>query len=146
MKRKVALCVTRTLALYGFAGWVYIALVALVHPATLVLQLTHFTKLPHEDTFGEICFVVSAVSFFIYSLLRSTEKSGDGSAGRLSTGRAHDRACANMVRICCSVRPGQDRTEWVTNLPASSSSAGWAGSPRHVSASGSAGPPKSPMR
>src|ERR1700760_3316189 len=85
MKRRIALGVTRTLALYGFAGWVYIALVALVHPATLVLQLTHFTKLPHEDTFGEICFVVSAVSFFIYSLLRSTEKSGDGSAARLST-------------------------------------------------------------
>jgi hypothetical protein len=77
MKRKIALGATRTLALYGFAGWVYIALVALVHPATLGLQLTHFTKLPHEDTFGETCFVVSAVSFFIYSLLRSQEKPAD---------------------------------------------------------------------
>ena len=78
MKRRVALVATRTLALYGFAGWVYIALVALVHPATLVLQLTHFTKLPHEDTFGETCFVVSAVSFFVYHLLRSSEKPADG--------------------------------------------------------------------
>ena len=46
----------------------YIALVALVHPyATyaLCLQLTHFIKLPHEDTFGEACFVVSLNSFFI---------------------------------------------------------------------------------
>lgn len=77
MKRKIALEASRTLALYGFAGWVYIALVALVHPHTLVLQLTHFTKLPHEDTFGETCFVVSLVSFFIYSMLRSTDKPAD---------------------------------------------------------------------
>jgi len=77
MKRRIALGVTRTLALYGFAGWVYIALVALVHPSTLPLQLTHFTKLPHEDTFGEICFVLSAVSFFLYNLLRGSEKPAD---------------------------------------------------------------------
>jgi hypothetical protein len=77
MKRKIALEVSRTLALYCFAGWVYIALVALVHPQTLVVQLTHFTKLPHEDTFGEICFVVSAISFFVYNLLRSPEEKTD---------------------------------------------------------------------
>jgi hypothetical protein len=52
-------------------------LVALVHPRTLGLQLTHFTKLPHEDTFGETCFVVSLVSFFVYNLLRSTESAAD---------------------------------------------------------------------
>jgi hypothetical protein len=73
MKRKIALVTSRTLALYGFAGWMYIALVALVHPRTLSLQLTHFAKLPHEDTFGEISFAVSMVSFFIYNLLRSIE-------------------------------------------------------------------------
>jgi hypothetical protein len=77
MKHRIALEVSRTLALYGFAGWVYIALVALVHPQTLVLQLTHFTKLPHEDTFGETCFVVSAISFFVYNMLRSAERKGD---------------------------------------------------------------------
>lgn len=77
MKRRIALVASRTLALYGFAGWVYIALVALVHPRTLGLQLTHFTKLPHEDTFGETCFVVSLLSFFIYNLLRSSEEKAD---------------------------------------------------------------------
>ena len=71
MKRRIALAASRTLALYGFAGWVYIALVALVHPRTLGWQLTHFATFPHEDTFGEICFAVSAVSFFVYSILRS---------------------------------------------------------------------------
>jgi hypothetical protein len=77
MKRRIALGASKTLALYGFAGWVYIALVALVHPYTLRLQLTHFTKIPHEDTFGEISFVVSGVSFFIYNLLRSLEGTSD---------------------------------------------------------------------
>jgi hypothetical protein len=71
MKRKVALVVSKTLAIYGFAGWVYIALVALVHPATLGLQLTHFASFPHEDTFGELSFVVSLASFVVYGLLRS---------------------------------------------------------------------------
>lgn len=53
MKRRIALVASLTLALYGFAGWAYIALVALVHPRTLGLQLTHFAKVPHEDTFGK---------------------------------------------------------------------------------------------
>jgi hypothetical protein len=77
MRRRVALVASRTLALYGFAGWAYIALVALVHPYTLRLQLTHFARFPHEDTFGEICFVVSVVSFFIYSLLGSYNETTD---------------------------------------------------------------------
>jgi hypothetical protein len=77
MKRRIAFEVSRTFALYGFAGWAYIALVALVHPHTLGLQLTHFWKFPHEDTFGEICFVVSAVSFFACNLMRSPGKTSD---------------------------------------------------------------------
>jgi hypothetical protein len=74
MGRKIALEASRTLALYAFAGWVYIALVALVHPYTLPLQLTHLAKFPREDTFGEVCFVVSAVSFFSYNLLRPSKE------------------------------------------------------------------------
>jgi hypothetical protein len=77
MRRRIALGASRTLALYSFAGWVYIAIVALVHPYTLGLQLTHFAKFPHEDTFGETCFAVSVVSFFIYNLLRSSEGTAD---------------------------------------------------------------------
>lgn len=73
MKRRIALVISRTLALYGFAAWVYIALVALVHPYTLTWQLTHFAKFPHEDTFGETSFVISLVSFFVYSLLQSQD-------------------------------------------------------------------------
>ncbi|HEY5441945.1 MAG TPA: hypothetical protein VIJ68_00220 [Candidatus Saccharimonadales bacterium] len=68
--RKFLQASTLTLAVFGFAGWVYIALVALVHPHTLGLQLTHFAAYPHEDTFGEASFVVSFISFFAYQLLR----------------------------------------------------------------------------
>jgi hypothetical protein len=68
--QKIIVELSRTLAVYGFAGWLYIVVVALVEPATLGLRLTHFSNFPHEDTFGEICFVVSAVSFFIFSMLR----------------------------------------------------------------------------
>jgi hypothetical protein len=75
MSRRIALAASLTLAVYSFAGWVYIALVALVHPRTLGLQLTHFAKYPHEDTFGELCFAISVVSFFVYRLLRSSEVS-----------------------------------------------------------------------
>jgi len=60
----------RTLALYGFAGWGYIALNAVVHPETLKLPLTHLADWPREDTFGVICFAVSMVSFFGVQFLR----------------------------------------------------------------------------
>jgi hypothetical protein len=70
MKRTIAMAASKTLAIYGFVGWVYIALVALIHPDTLGLKLTHFANFPHEDTFGEACFAISLVSFFVYSLLR----------------------------------------------------------------------------
>jgi hypothetical protein len=73
MTHKLLLTLTRTLALYGFAAWVYIALVALVHPYTLGWQLTHFASFPHEDTFGETSFVVSFISYFTYTFLRESE-------------------------------------------------------------------------
>lgn len=77
MKRRIALVTSRTLALYSFAGWAYIALTAIAEPKTLGLQLTHFAKFPHDDTFGEICFAVSIVSFFVYNLLRFPEGTAD---------------------------------------------------------------------
>jgi hypothetical protein len=70
MKRKVALVASKTLAIYGFAAWAYIALCALVHPYTLSWRLTHFLPYPREDTFGALSFIVSIVAFFIYQMLR----------------------------------------------------------------------------
>lgn len=68
--RKFLLAVFKTTALFGFFGWVYIVINSEVHPQTLPLQLTHFWKYPHEDTFGEICFAVSFASYFFYNLLK----------------------------------------------------------------------------
>jgi hypothetical protein len=59
-----------TLFFFGLLGWVYIAAVALVHPETLSIQLTHFAPWPREDTFGEISFAVSFISFFIWNLIK----------------------------------------------------------------------------
>lgn len=61
--RKFWLLVTLTGTIYGFAGWVYIVINSEVHMQTLHLQLTHFASWPHEDTFGEVCFVVSLIFF-----------------------------------------------------------------------------------
>jgi hypothetical protein len=74
MKRRIALVTFQTLTVYGLLGWLYIVVVALVEPNTLGMRLTHFAPYPHEDTFGEICFAISLLSFFAYSLLRSSEK------------------------------------------------------------------------
>lgn len=62
--------VLRTVALYAFAGWVYIALNAVVHPETLRLPLTHFVDWPREDTFGAACFAVSFATTLLARILR----------------------------------------------------------------------------
>jgi hypothetical protein len=67
---KIIEAVSLTLFVFGLLGWLYIVVVALVHPETLPLQLTHFALWPREDTFGEISFVVSFISFFIWNLVR----------------------------------------------------------------------------
>ena len=62
--------VLTTVAVYSLAGWIYIALNAIVHPETLHLPLTHFTSWPHEDTFGALCFAISFASGLTVKVLR----------------------------------------------------------------------------
>jgi hypothetical protein len=62
-----------TLFIFGLLGWLYIAAVALVHPKTLPMQLTHFALWPKEDEFGEFSFAVSFVSFFIWNLVKDNK-------------------------------------------------------------------------
>ncbi|MDE1924555.1 MAG: hypothetical protein KGH79_00010 [Patescibacteria group bacterium] len=59
-----------TLFVFGLLGWLYIVLNAEVHMQTLSLPLTHFLPYPREDTFGVICFITSALSFFLWNLVR----------------------------------------------------------------------------
>jgi hypothetical protein len=67
---KLIKALSLTSFVFGFTGWVYIALVALVHPDTLPIQLTHLTPWLREDTFGIISFIMSSVSFFVWNLVK----------------------------------------------------------------------------
>ncbi len=60
-----------TLFVFGFAGWIYIALNAVVHPESLSWPLTHVLSFPREDTFGIICYGVSFVSFFFWNIIKN---------------------------------------------------------------------------
>jgi len=71
--RKIVQVASFTLFVFGLLGWLYIAAVALVHPETLTIQLTHFTTWPREDTFGIVSFAVSFVSFFIWNLVKDNK-------------------------------------------------------------------------
>lgn len=59
-----------TLFVFGFAGWTYIAMNAVVHPETLPMPLTHFASWPREDTFGAACFLIAFIAFFFWNLIR----------------------------------------------------------------------------
>ena len=71
--RKIVQAASFTLFIFGLLGWLYIAAVALVHPETLTIQLTHFATWPREDTFGVVCFTVSFISFFIWNLVKDNK-------------------------------------------------------------------------
>ncbi len=71
--RKIVKAASFTFFIFGLIGWLYIAAVALVHPETLKLQLTHFATWPREDTFGVVCFTVSFISFFIWNLVKDNK-------------------------------------------------------------------------
>jgi hypothetical protein len=72
----VWLALTRTIAAFALLAWVYVAFIAVFYPPALHVQFTHFTKEPHTDTFGEVSFVVSFVSYLAYRLLVERYESG----------------------------------------------------------------------
>jgi hypothetical protein len=71
--RKIVKSLSFTFFIFGLLGWLYIAAVALVHPETLHLQLTHFILWPREDTFGIVCFIVSFISFFVWNMVKDNK-------------------------------------------------------------------------
>ena len=71
--RKIVKAAFFTFFIFGLLGWLYIAAVALVHPETLSIQLTHFAPWPREDTFGVVSFAVSFISFFIWNLVKDNK-------------------------------------------------------------------------
>jgi hypothetical protein len=77
-RRRVLIATSRAVALYAFACWVYVALVALIQPQTLGLRLTHLASWPRTDTFGEVSFVVSFLAFWAYTFLRPPRQATSG--------------------------------------------------------------------
>jgi hypothetical protein len=67
---KVVREISLALAIYCMAGWIYVAISAVVAPQTLALPLTHL--LPHlrEDTSGVLSFFISFLAFISYRLTR----------------------------------------------------------------------------
>jgi hypothetical protein len=57
-------------AVYGMAGWIYVAICALVAPATLALPLTHLLPSLREDTSGVLSFILSFLGFISFRLTR----------------------------------------------------------------------------
>ena len=58
------------LFVYGFLGWVYGVLIQLTHPEWLTIQLSHLTPWIRVDVFTIISFIIGAIGFFIWRLIR----------------------------------------------------------------------------
>jgi hypothetical protein len=52
----------RTVRLFGFLAWAYIAANSISHPVTMTEHLTHLANWPHENTFGALAFALSLVA------------------------------------------------------------------------------------
>jgi len=68
--KKIIKAASFTIFIYSLLGGLYILAVALVHPQTLSIQLSHLTPWIREDTFGIISWIVSFFSFLIWNLVR----------------------------------------------------------------------------
>ena len=60
------------LFLYGFLGWIYGVSVQLTYPDWLPLPLSHLTLWIRVDTFTIMSFIVSALGFLIWRLVRES--------------------------------------------------------------------------
>jgi hypothetical protein len=67
---KIVREVSLALTVYGMAGWIYVAICALVAPQTLALPLTHLVPSLREDTSGVLSFIVSFLGFITFRLAR----------------------------------------------------------------------------
>jgi hypothetical protein len=67
--RRYVVALLRTIRLYGFAGWVYVALVAAFRPNHLSQPIVHLLRPLRCDTFGAMCFVVSGMAALIMTRL-----------------------------------------------------------------------------
>jgi len=72
--------VGEVLFLYGLLGWTYGVVVQLIHPRWLPLPLSHLIVWVRIDTFTIICFILSALGFFIWRLTKELTKPAKNSS------------------------------------------------------------------
>jgi len=70
---KIIKSLALTGTIYGYLGWLYVILVNFLYPQWLELPLSHITLFLRTDIFGIICFIVSALCFFVYKLIEYEE-------------------------------------------------------------------------
>lgn len=58
------------LFLFGFFGWINGELVQFAHPESLSGPLSHLTPWIRVDTFAILSFIVSAVGFFMWRMVK----------------------------------------------------------------------------
>ena len=74
--RRVRTAVLRTVCLYSFFGWLYVAAIAVARPDWLPAPITSWLGGPRRDTFGTLCFAISVVTFVALELDRSRRSGG----------------------------------------------------------------------
>jgi hypothetical protein len=66
--RRVLVALLRTIWLYALAAFAYVALTAVFRPRQLSSHIWHSVPV-RKDTFGIICFAVSALAFLALGLI-----------------------------------------------------------------------------
>jgi hypothetical protein len=85
--RAIVMAALRTLSLYSFLAWAYVAALAVFRPNDLPRPLTRWAGGPRTDTFGEVCFAISFATFVAVGALRDRDRArvapsgGSGAAG-----------------------------------------------------------------
>lgn len=70
------MAILRTIRLYAFAAWAYLAANSISHPPTMRKQLTHFVGWPHENTAAVTCALSSMIAFFTLHLIEVRQEPG----------------------------------------------------------------------
>jgi len=68
--RHIIKAISFTIFIFSLLGGIYILGNAWFHPETLKLPLTHHLSWPREDNFAVFSWIVSFISFLIWSLVR----------------------------------------------------------------------------
>lgn len=92
LRRRAIDSALRTMALYGFIGWVYVAANVVENSNTLSLQLMHLSTRPTESQFGVLCFVVSMLASCTLWARQQPAEGDDPTSGAVDNGETQRSA------------------------------------------------------